>query len=84
MFSRYFTSRLSSKLIPEESDAPGGRGVVGDATNYLEEAIMDLSAAIVVTLCILIFVGGAAWLEIHSRRSKRSGERTPKSYSSHR
>ncbi len=32
---------------------------------------MDLSAIIVVALCILVFVGGAAWLGIHSRRGKR-------------
>ena len=32
---------------------------------------MDLSAIIVVALGMLIFFGGAAWLEIHSRRSSR-------------
>ena len=32
---------------------------------------MDLSAIIVTAFGILFFFGGAAWLEIHSRKSKR-------------
>ena len=32
---------------------------------------MDLSAIIIVTLGILLFFGGAAWLQIHSRKSNR-------------
>ena len=41
---------------------------------------MDLSGFIIVILGILFFFGGAAWLEIHSRKSKRpdgQGERSP-------
>jgi hypothetical protein len=37
----------------------------------LKEAIMDLSGIIVVVLGILIFFGGAAWLEIRSRKQNR-------------
>ena len=33
---------------------------------------MDLSGVIVVALGILFFFGGAAWLEIHSRKQNRS------------
>ena len=32
---------------------------------------MDLSAIIVIVLGILIFFGGAAWLEIRSRKNNR-------------
>ena len=32
---------------------------------------MDLSGVIVVALGILFFFGGAAWLEIHSRKQNR-------------
>lgn len=32
---------------------------------------MDLSGVIVVVLGILFFFGGAAWLEIHSRKHNR-------------
>ena len=32
---------------------------------------MDLSGIIVVALGILLFFGGAAWLEIHSRKQNR-------------
>ncbi|HEX8650879.1 MAG TPA: hypothetical protein VF708_08550 [Pyrinomonadaceae bacterium] len=32
---------------------------------------MDLSEVIVVALGILFFFGGAAWLEIHSRKQNR-------------
>ena len=32
---------------------------------------MELSAFIVIVLCILFFVGGAVWLEIRSRKDKR-------------
>jgi hypothetical protein len=41
---------------------------------------MDLSGAIVVVLGILFFFGGAAWLEIRSRKNKRpiqQGEHSP-------
>ena len=41
---------------------------------------MDLSAFIVVSLGILLFVGGTAWLEFRSRKEKRrdgQGEQTP-------
>jgi len=41
---------------------------------------MDLSGFIVVILGILFFFGGAAWLEIRSRKNKRpvrQGERSP-------
>lgn len=34
---------------------------------------MDLSALIVAGLGILFFVGGAAWLEVDSRKNKRTG-----------
>ena len=33
---------------------------------------MDLSVLIVAGLGILFFVGGAAWLEVHSRKNKRT------------
>jgi hypothetical protein len=32
---------------------------------------MELSAFVVIVLCILFFVGGAVWLEIRSRKDKR-------------
>ena len=41
---------------------------------------MDLSGIIVVVLGILFFFGGTAWLEIHSRKSRRAdgrGEQPP-------
>ena len=41
---------------------------------------MDLSGIIVVILGILLFFGGAAWLEIRSRKNKRpvrQGENRP-------
>lgn len=41
---------------------------------------MDLSGIIVVVLGMLLFFGGAAWLEIHSRKNKqpdREGELSP-------
>ena len=36
---------------------------------------MDLSALIVAGLGILFFVGGAAWLEVHSRKAERTDGR---------
>ena len=36
---------------------------------------MDLSEIIVAALGILIFFGGAAWLEIHSRKKNRPDRR---------
>ena len=41
---------------------------------------MDLSAIIVVVFCILVFFGGAAWIESRSRKEKRRdgrGGRSP-------
>lgn len=42
---------------------------------------MDLSAIIIVVTCILIFFGGVAWLEIHSRKKRgpaRQGGHSPR------
>ncbi len=36
---------------------------------------MDLSTFFVVGFGILFFVGGAAWLEVRSRKNKRTGGR---------
>jgi hypothetical protein len=36
---------------------------------------MDLSEIIIAALGILIFFGGAAWLEIHSRKQSRPDRR---------
>jgi hypothetical protein len=35
---------------------------------------MDLSGIIVAVLVVLLFFGGAAWLEIHSRKQSRRGQ----------
>ena len=42
---------------------------------------MDLSAIIVVVFCIIIFFGGVAWREIHSRKKRgpaRQGGQSPR------
>jgi hypothetical protein len=42
---------------------------------------MDLSAIIVVVICIIVFFGGVAWLEIHSRKKRgpaRQGRHSPR------
>ena len=40
---------------------------------------MDLSAIIVVLVGLLFFVGGSAWLELHSRRKKRADPQSEQS-----
>ena len=68
VFSRYLPACHSSKLISEGARCPQGNVVVNGG-------FMDLSALIVAGLGILFFVGGAAWLEVHSRKNKRTGGR---------
>jgi hypothetical protein len=62
VFSRYPPTRLLFKLVPIEINALDETGVDG--------GIMDLSEVIIVMLGILFFFGGAAWLEIHSRKNE--------------
>ncbi len=64
MFSRYPLAHLSSKFIVIKINALDEQ--------ELKEIIMDLSAVIVVMLAVLFFLGGVAWLEMHSRKTKAS------------